>query len=160
MAIYQSILAFDAFSGCDGMFTLLNNRLRLSLAGRVTLLEQALDKHFEDYELDRERARVMNEQMLHRLDEQDAQVLRLHKANQESDAKIIEAVQQLQGSTNTFDQLLPSIKSGIEADARRQYRRKGVQRIAGAVISTLVAISALIPLAQLLLGLQISIHAG
>lgn len=130
------------------------------MSGRLTLVEQALNKHFKDCEVDRERARVLNEQMLKRLDEQGVEVQRLHRENQASNAKTLEAVQQLQGSTNTFDQLLPSIKSGIEADARKQYRRKSFQRIAGAVISTLVVISALIPLAQLLLGLQISIHAG
>lgn len=144
------------------MFTILNNRL--SLAGRLSLVEEALHKHFEDCELDRERARVINEQILARLDQQGAEVQHLHKENQASSARTLAAVQRLEGSTNTFDQLLPSIKAGIEAqvegEKRRQYRRKGVQRIAGAVISTLVAISALIPLAQLLLGLQISIHAG
>lgn len=123
----------------------------LSLGARVSLLEEALHKHFED-------CAEVTEQMLRRFDEQDAQVQRLHRENQASNAKTLEAVQQLQGSTSTFDQMMPAIKAGIEADARRVYRRKGVQRVAGAVLATLVTISALIPLLQLLIGLRVTFH--
>lgn len=123
----------------------------LSLGARVALLEDALRKHFED-------CAVTTEQMIRRFDEQDAVVQRLHRENQASNAKTLEAVQQLQGSTSTFDQMMPAIKSGIEADARREFRRKGVQRVAAAVLSTLIAVSALIPLLQLLVGLRVSIH--
>lgn len=130
----------------------------LSLNARVTLLEEALYKHFEDCAADREQNSAMNEQMLRRLDEQGVEVQRLHRENQASNAKTLEAVQQLQGSTATFDQLLPSIKSGIEADAKREFRRKGAQRVMLAVLSTLVTVSALIPIVQLVAGVRVTFH--
>ena len=118
---------------------------------RLVALEDKLQRHIEDYV-------TFQGQIFNRFDQHEAQVRRLHEENQKGTADTLAAVNELKGSTAVFDQMLPAIKAGIEDDARRGYRKKLANRIIATVFTTLVAVSGLIPLAQILIGLKIHVY--
>lgn len=119
------------------------------LEKRLRLLEDRFSQHVDD-------CMSTRAEILTRFDQQADQVKRLHGENQASTNSLVDAVHRLEGSTGTFDAMLPAIKAGVEEAARRDYRRKLLGRIAASVLATLLTVSGLIPLAQVLLGLHIT----
>ena len=123
-----------------------------------------LEKKIDDHAMDDTR---QFEKLASSIDVHEANTATRHAQNQSfqteiksNQADINAKLGRLEGAIGTMDTLLPAIKIGIEQDQRRIYRQKMFRRIALAVVSTLVTVSALIPLAQMLVGLKISLHYG
>jgi hypothetical protein len=83
-----------------------------------------------------------------------------HAQNQTANAEFNSKIDRIEKAVGTIDTLLPQIRLGIQQDERHLYRKKVAGKILASIIATLVTVSALIPLAQIVLGLKISIHAG
>jgi DNA replicative helicase MCM subunit Mcm2 (Cdc46/Mcm family) len=130
------------------------NMLRLSQ--RVEDLEKLVEDLKELFEQHTEDCMTATRDLIRRFDQHDTQVKRLHDENKSATQAVASAVSRLEGSTTTFESMLPAIKTGIEETARLSYRRKMLRRVAATVLATLVTVSGLIPLAQLLVGLHVS----
>lgn len=83
----------------------------------------------------------------------DENVEAKHQQNTETMARIEETL-------NGVVKLQPAIEAGIAADAAADYRKKLVRRVILAVLSTLLAVSGLIPLIQWMISLKLSVHMG
>lgn len=75
-----------------------------------------------------------------------------------SQAALTAKLDRVESAVGTIDTLLPAIRQGIEVDQRAIYRRKLAKRVIGTILATLVTVSALIPLFQVLFGLRIAVH--
>jgi hypothetical protein len=141
----------EMFAGLRGVaLAALATQLDAAL-DRLTAVERKVDGHIEDCVTTRN-------EIFQRFDNHDAQVRELHSQNQRTASETLTAIGTLQGSTNTFNELLPALKAGIQEDAKRAYTRKLASRVIATIVSTIIFISALIPLAQLLLGLHLTFH--
>lgn len=83
-----------------------------------------------------------------------------HAQNQTAQADFNAKIDRIEKAVGTIDSLLPAIRLGIQQDEKHMYRKMMARKITAAIIGTLVTVSALIPLAQWVLGLKISIHPG
>jgi hypothetical protein len=83
-----------------------------------------------------------------------------HNENQEAVESLRQGQTRIAKILETFTDLLPDIRAGIEADQRAIYHRKRLRVIVVTIIGVLVTISALMPLAEKLWLLKQFIHFG
>ena len=116
-------------------------------------LERKIDAHAEDDK--RQFDSIAATIALH-----EANTATRHAQNQTNQALIDAKIDRIEKAIGTIDSLMPAIRAGIAEDERHIYRKKLIKRVIWTIITTLVTISALIPLAQALVGMKLSVHFG